>query len=185
LHFCSFEDDVSTWTSYDDLDADPGDYRQPRRLHWANKMEFVLACIGYSVGLGNVWRFPYLCYKSGGGESHDKCMNLLRKLRVIVTRIFSFTKCERSLTRYTKERERGGGGRKEFTQILLAVTRSKKKQMSNKQTYHYVFATISIAMIRARDYFARCEIRQCRNSWRSNQNPWYYPPIFTSLKQLI
>lgn len=85
-HFCSFEDDVSTCTSYDDVDGDDhGDYRQPRRPHWANKMEFVLACIGYSVGLGNVWRFPYLCYKSGGGESRDKCINLLRKLRVIVT----------------------------------------------------------------------------------------------------
>ncbi|XP_018302734.1 sodium- and chloride-dependent GABA transporter ine [Mycetomoellerius zeteki] len=68
VHPPPFEDDVSTCTSYDDLDAyDSGDYRQPRRLHWANKMEFVLACIGYSVGLGNVWRFPYLCYKSGGG----------------------------------------------------------------------------------------------------------------------
>lgn len=59
--------------SYDDGDADDSsDYRQPRRPHWANKVQFVLACIGYSVGLGNVWRFPYLCYKSGGGESRDK-----------------------------------------------------------------------------------------------------------------
>ncbi|XP_059614816.1 sodium- and chloride-dependent GABA transporter ine isoform X1 [Phlebotomus argentipes] len=40
---------------------------KPRRQHWANKMQFVLACIGYSVGLGNMWRFPYLCYSSGGG----------------------------------------------------------------------------------------------------------------------
>ncbi|XP_046475469.1 sodium- and chloride-dependent GABA transporter ine isoform X2 [Neodiprion pinetum] len=61
------EDDLSTCSSYDDVDAeDPGDYRQPKRPHWANKVQFVLACIGYSVGLGNVWRFPYLCYKSGG-----------------------------------------------------------------------------------------------------------------------
>lgn len=71
-HFCSFEDDLSTCASYDDGTDDFGDYRQPRRAHWENKVQFVLACIGYSVGLGNVWRFPYLCYKSGGGESRDK-----------------------------------------------------------------------------------------------------------------
>ncbi|XP_063984488.1 sodium- and chloride-dependent GABA transporter ine [Diachasmimorpha longicaudata] len=61
-------DDMSTCDSYDDgIEEDSRDYRQPKRPHWANKVQFVLACIGYSVGLGNVWRFPYLCYKSGGG----------------------------------------------------------------------------------------------------------------------
>ncbi|XP_035905556.1 sodium- and chloride-dependent GABA transporter ine isoform X1 [Anopheles stephensi] len=54
--------------SYGGLSDDSDlDNLKPRKQHWANKMQFVLACIGYSVGLGNVWRFPYLCYKSGGG----------------------------------------------------------------------------------------------------------------------
>jgi hypothetical protein len=37
------------------------------RDRWANKLEFLLAVIGYAVDLGNIWRFPSVCYKHGGG----------------------------------------------------------------------------------------------------------------------
>ncbi|XP_078144010.1 sodium- and chloride-dependent betaine transporter-like [Centroberyx gerrardi] len=37
------------------------------RGQWASKTEYILVVAGNVVGLGNVWRFPYLCYKNGGG----------------------------------------------------------------------------------------------------------------------
>ncbi len=37
------------------------------RERWSSRLVFILAAVGSAAGLGNLWRFPYLSYKYGGG----------------------------------------------------------------------------------------------------------------------
>lgn len=38
-----------------------------KAAEWGGRLEFLMACIATSVGLGNVWRFPFTAYQNGGG----------------------------------------------------------------------------------------------------------------------
>ena len=42
--------------------------QKQERKPWDRHLEFILSSIGYAVGLGNVWRFPYIAFKNGGGS---------------------------------------------------------------------------------------------------------------------
>ncbi|XP_004074449.1 sodium-dependent neutral amino acid transporter B(0)AT1 [Oryzias latipes] len=53
---------IPSYTDLEKMDKEAKD-----RPQWDNKAQYILTCVGFCIGLGNVWRFPYLCQSHGGG----------------------------------------------------------------------------------------------------------------------
>lgn len=47
--------------------ANDGGKRTSLHGHWSSRMAFILAVTGSAVGLGNIWKFPYIAGQNGGG----------------------------------------------------------------------------------------------------------------------
>lgn len=51
-----------------DVDLNSGsESEEDERGSWGSRLEFLLAIIGFTVGIGSIWRFPILCARNGGG----------------------------------------------------------------------------------------------------------------------
>ena len=69
-------------------DQEQSDDESPVASHarptWGKQLEFILSCVGYAVGLSNLWRFPYYCMRNGGGELHIFLVVPIRPLASLV-----------------------------------------------------------------------------------------------------
>ncbi|CAG0879420.1 unnamed protein product [Cyprideis torosa] len=63
----SFDASYDTTSESDNDDEEHQRRKSRQREQWSTKREFILAVVGATVGLGSVWRYPYLAYNSQGG----------------------------------------------------------------------------------------------------------------------
>ncbi|XP_012538363.1 sodium-dependent nutrient amino acid transporter 1 isoform X2 [Monomorium pharaonis] len=66
ISFVSFQNSLQ-FTLQISLSIKMEEKEKTARPQWGNGVEFLMSCVAFSVGLGNVWRFPYTAYENGGG----------------------------------------------------------------------------------------------------------------------
>ena len=70
---------------------------EDNRPSWSSRLTFILAAVGSAVGLGNIWRFPYIMGQNGGA------VFLIVYLILIITICFIPLICEMFVGKYTKK----------------------------------------------------------------------------------
>ena len=64
-----------------------------KRESWKSRSEFILTLIGYTVGLGNVWLFPSLCHKNGGGKIPSTLPVWVGEMECAVVNSITYPQC--------------------------------------------------------------------------------------------
>uniref|UniRef100_I3N4B5 Transporter n=1 Tax=Ictidomys tridecemlineatus TaxID=43179 RepID=I3N4B5_ICTTR len=127
------------------------------RETWGKKIDFLLSVIGFAVDLANVWRFPYLCYKNGGGAF------LVPYLLFMVIAGMPLFYMELALGQFNREGAAGvwkicpilkGVG---FTVILISLYVGFFYNVIIAWALHYLFSSFS----------AELPWVHCNNSWNS------------------
>jgi len=133
------------------------------RGHWGSKAEFILSCIGFSVGIGNVWRFPYLAYKNGGAAFLFPYFILLifvgKPLYYLETAIGQYSRCSPLQVWRCAPIAKGVG----FGMVVLSLIVS---------IYYNVIMAYSIFYVGASFYGVTGDLpwTYCGDWWGANEN---------------
>ncbi|XP_076804194.1 sodium- and chloride-dependent creatine transporter 1-like isoform X1 [Clavelina lepadiformis] len=127
------------------------------RETWGRKLDFILSCVGFAVGLGNVWRFPYLCYKNGGGAF------LIPYLLFIVTSGIPVFFLEISLGQFMKQ---GGIGIWNLCPIMKGVGFSSTVIVFFCNCYYIMVLTWALYYL-FRSFTGILPWSTCGNAWNT------------------
>ncbi|XP_062062754.1 sodium-dependent dopamine transporter-like [Lepus europaeus] len=127
------------------------------RETWSKKFDFLLSVIGFAVDLANIWRFPYLCYKNGGGAF------LVPYLLFMVIAGMPLFYMELALGQFNRE---GAAGiwkiclllkRVSFTVILISLYVGFFYTIIIAWALHYLFSSFTAELLWT----------HCSNTWNS------------------
>lgn len=124
---------------------------------WKNKADFVLALISYGVGLGNVWRFPFLAYSSGGGAF------LIPFIASSVVVGIPYALLEVSLGQWMKE---GGIGAWDLTPIFKGIGFANLILVFFGNVYYEIILAWSLRYL-FDSFTTDLPWKYCSNSWNS------------------
>ncbi|XP_078494683.1 sodium- and chloride-dependent creatine transporter 1 [Ciona intestinalis] len=145
-----------------------------QRETWDKKLDFILSCVGFAVGLGNVWRFPYLCYKNGGGAF------LIPYLLFIVTSGVPVFFLETSLGQFMKQ---GGIGIWNICPLMKGIGFASTVIVFFCNCYYILVLTWAIYYL-YRSFTAVLPWATCGNAWNTNGCTTNFTSMLADKEQL-
>lgn len=125
---------------------------------WLNKLQFLASALSYIIGLGNVWRFPHLCYKYGGGAflvAYTTAMFAIGLPLVLIELAFGQYANEGPITIWRVSPAFEGIG---YAMCFISAMVAIYYNIINTWIIHYLLASLT---------FSELPWSRCDNSWNT------------------